>query len=159
MGRKKHKSAWTVDILKEHFDRVIAEKDQQYKQRFDAQETSTHKAETSLMGRLASMNEIREQLNQQAMTFMPRSESEQRFHAVGEKLETITETFTGLTNTHFESNGERLRELESWRSQQAGVIQHSEKSGTFNMWIISTIFAAAVAIASIVMLLAPQVKR
>jgi hypothetical protein len=56
-------------------------------QRFRAQEQAIDKAERSVERRLEGMNEFRQTLTDQAATFMPRGEAEQRAGANAEKID------------------------------------------------------------------------
>jgi hypothetical protein len=54
------------------FEMLLTERDKRLDERFRAQERALDKAETAMTRRLDSMNEIRDQLNQQSQTFLPR---------------------------------------------------------------------------------------
>lgn len=89
--------------LKEYFERILAEKDAAYAQRFEAQEKAiqaaltaqkeaVQKAETAAEKRFDSVNEFRAQLSDQAATFMPRREAESAMKAMTEKYEQLAKT-------------------------------------------------------------------
>lgn len=89
--------------LKEYFERILAEKDAAYAQRFEAQEKAVEaaliaqkeavqKAETAAEKRFDSVNEFRAQLSDQATTFMPRREAESSMRAMTEKYEQLAKT-------------------------------------------------------------------
>jgi hypothetical protein len=90
-------SGWTFETLKEHLQALMAERDQRNQQRFDGQEKAVaaalqaaekavQKAETAAEKRFDSVNEFRGQLTDQAATFMPRLEAEQRIGQQAERL-------------------------------------------------------------------------
>lgn len=92
---------WTLKTLKAHFEALQQESDKRYEQRFGAQEKAVNaaltaakeavsKAETSAEKRFDSVNEFRAQLSDQAATFMPRMESEQRMSTLDEKIGAVT---------------------------------------------------------------------
>jgi hypothetical protein len=96
--------------LREYVDRILAEMDLRYEQRFEATQERLH-----------SMNEIREQLNEQARTFMPRAEAEQRFKTV-----------------------------EEWRAGEIGADSRGEKSRRMSIEVVSVICTVIIAVAAIV---------
>jgi hypothetical protein len=64
-----------------------------------AAEKAVAKAEVSAEKRFESVNEFRAQLTDQAATFMPRSEAEQRINAMSEKID-LLRTFAASTTAH-----------------------------------------------------------
>jgi hypothetical protein len=54
------RSIWNVESLKEHLERLLAEKELRDQQRFDASQEALKEAITSLNGRLQLLNELRE---------------------------------------------------------------------------------------------------
>lgn len=94
-------SEWTVDTVNEHLKAMIGEADRRNEQRFAAQEKAVAaalqaakeavaKAEIAAEKRFDSVNEFRAQLSDQAGTFMPRREAEQRADALAEKLNEVS---------------------------------------------------------------------
>jgi hypothetical protein len=90
-------SAWTIDSLLAHVNRVLAEMDRRFEQRFQAQQYATEmaldaakeavlKAEAAADKRFDAHNEFRSTLSDQAATLMPRSETEQRLEALSQRL-------------------------------------------------------------------------
>lgn len=79
-------SGWTVDTLRSHFERVLAERDLRYQsQRADDKEA----VKTALAAndrRLDGMNEFRKSLSDLESTLMPRSESTTRWESVSERV-------------------------------------------------------------------------
>jgi hypothetical protein len=93
-------SGWTVDTLKAYIERILAESDQRYQQRFDASEQAVNaalaaaekavgKAETAAEKRFDAVNEFRGQLSDQARDFMPRKEAELQLGALQERLVSV----------------------------------------------------------------------
>lgn len=96
-------SGWTVDTALAHLRAVADERDRRYEQRFEAQteavsaaltsaKEAVDKAETAATRRFESVNEFRAQLADQAGTFMPRLEAEQRIGQLAEKIDDIKGT-------------------------------------------------------------------
>src|SRR6476646_6730243 len=95
----------------EHFTSMMAERDRRYEQRYEASQVALNAAltadRTAVAAALAaqdkntqaalvaakklveSVNEFRAQLSDQATTFMPRVEAEQRLRALAEKLDDL----------------------------------------------------------------------
>lgn len=80
---------WTLETLKEHFQALMTQADRRNQQRFEGQEKAVSaalqaakeaviKAEAAAEKRFDSVNEFRQQLSDQAASFMPRREAEQR---------------------------------------------------------------------------------
>jgi len=103
---KESPSSWTVDTLKSHFEELLAEVDKRYEQRFEGQEKAVNaaltaakeavaKAENAAEKRFDSVNEFRGQLSDQARTFMPRPESEQRMQTLDDKIAAVTKVCIG----------------------------------------------------------------
>lgn len=90
-------SGWTVDTLKAHIERILEETDNRYEQRFKAAQEAVTKAETAAEKRFDSVNEFRGQLTDQARSFMPRLESEQRMLTLDDKISALTKVCVGAT--------------------------------------------------------------
>jgi hypothetical protein len=82
-------SGWTIDTLHEHLLALLAEMDRRLTAAIAAQDKAVQiamiasekavvKAETAAERRFENVNEFRGQLADQAATFMPRAEAEQR---------------------------------------------------------------------------------
>lgn len=106
-------SAWTIDSLRVYLERVIAESDKRYEQRFVsqqeaiqaallAQKEAVHaalvaadraviKAETASDKRFEGVNEFRASLADQAANLMPRVEAEARMQTLAEKLADVAD--------------------------------------------------------------------
>jgi len=100
-------SGWTVDTLRSHLLAKFDEKDLRDEQRFQAQqdaiqqaldaaEKAVAKAETATEKRFDSVNEFREQLSDQAVTFMPRKEAQVLIDAQNEKVGSLETRITNL---------------------------------------------------------------
>lgn len=72
------------------FDAAIAAQDKAVQIAMIASEKAVVKAEIAAEKRFESVNEFRGQLADQAATFMPRAEAEQRLFALGEKIVDLT---------------------------------------------------------------------
>jgi hypothetical protein len=90
-------TAWNVDSLKEHLIALMGEAEKRNGQRFAAQEEAVaaalqaakeavNKAEAAAEKRFDSVNEFRAQLTDQANTFIPRLEAEQRLGQQADRL-------------------------------------------------------------------------
>lgn len=106
-------SAWTIDSLRFYFERLLAESDKRYEQRFISQQEAIQaallaqkeavnaalvaadravvKAETAAEKRFDNVNEFRGAMADQAATLMPRVEAESRLQAMAEKLADSTD--------------------------------------------------------------------
>jgi len=97
----RHPSGWTVDTLKEHVDQrfrdqeksveaAVAASDKATSVAMTAEQRAVAKAEAASEKRFESVNEFRQTLTDQAATFMPRKEAEQRAQANTDKIDTLT---------------------------------------------------------------------
>jgi len=75
--------------LREHFERLLAERDARYMQMFKSAEEAVTKAETALKEYKIQANEFRGTLTDQAKTFMPRDEAENRFNQQAERVRNL----------------------------------------------------------------------
>lgn len=111
---------WTIETLRAHLEALARETDHRYEDRFQAQEKAVvaalasakeavAKAEIASEKRLDLLNEFRGQLGDQATTFMPRIEAEQRMAAFAEK-------FADSDRRH----SDRLSALESRQDRNEG---------------------------------------
>lgn len=101
-------SDWTVVSLKDYTD-----------QRFADNERAIDKAAAAVDKRLDGMNEFRDQLRDQASTFLPRTEYQ----------------------VHHEALMDRVMLLESWRNKTLGVVAVlTILSGTLGAVIIKVFF-------------------
>lgn len=87
--------------LREHFEVRFLEMDRRFEAAISAQDKAVQiamiasekavvKAEIAAEKRFEAVNEFRGQLSDQALTFMPRAEAEQRLAALGEKIVDLT---------------------------------------------------------------------
>lgn len=95
-----NKSGWTVETLKEHYDQRFIDSERAVtaareadtravNAALEAAEKAVTKAEGAAEKRADSQNEFRAQLSDQAGTFMPRREAEQRMATLDEKLRNL----------------------------------------------------------------------
>lgn len=93
-------TGWSVETLKELVQSKLDDAEKRNGQRFEAQEKAVAsalqaakeavaKAEIAAEKRFDSVNEFRAQLSDQAGTFMPRLEAEQRIAQQAEKLDAL----------------------------------------------------------------------
>jgi hypothetical protein len=93
-------SEWTFATLKEHIEALLVEERRANEQRFEGQEKAVNaaltaakeavtKAEIAAEKRFDAANEFRGQLSDQAATFMPRLEAEQRIGVNADKVTAI----------------------------------------------------------------------
>jgi hypothetical protein len=86
--------------LREHIEAILAEMDRRFAAAILAQDKAVQiamiasekavvKAEIAAEKRFESVNEFRGQLTDQAATFMPRAEAEQRLAALADKIEDL----------------------------------------------------------------------
>lgn len=100
-------SEWTTDLLKQHFEQILLEKENKYNQRFESQEkaiqTAEHgrdvainKAETSIEKKSDAVYVKLTDLQKALTEVMLRPEIEARFKGLSEKLEDLkTSSDTG----------------------------------------------------------------
>lgn len=77
--------------MKAHLERVIAEHDRRYEQRFTDQRDAVMKAELATEKRFEGVNEFRAQLADQARELMPRSETEALLRVLSEKVASLAD--------------------------------------------------------------------
>jgi hypothetical protein len=80
-------SGWTVDTLKTYLERVISESDRRYEARHEADERHMDRTTLAMEKRLDGMNEFRQQLSEQANTFLPRHEYDRAHIDLAGKVE------------------------------------------------------------------------
>jgi hypothetical protein len=66
---------WTVETLKEHYDRVFAQQEKAVEAALAAAEKAVSKAEDAAEKRFESVNEFRQTLSDQTATFLTRKEA------------------------------------------------------------------------------------
>lgn len=74
-------------------DRAITKSEAATERRFEALDRALNKADEATEARFQAVNGYREQLADQARTFMPRAEAEQRVAANAEKVEALARSF------------------------------------------------------------------
>ena len=67
-------SKWTLDTLKKYFERILAEMDRRYQQRFESQERALSEQKQSTESRLQEMNEFRSALADSSAKYITRGE-------------------------------------------------------------------------------------
>lgn len=128
--------------LREYVDRILAEKDLRDQQRYDAQmraidaalaaadravqaalasaEKAVNKAETANEKRFESVNEFRGQLNDQAKTFLPRSEYTVQHEALGDKVNAAVKTLSDRIDANSKQINDALLGLNVYRADELG---------------------------------------
>lgn len=99
-SEERHKAnnmRWNVESLKEHFDTVMASRDELYEQRFRMTKESVEEAKVANDKRLDNMNELRSQLNRQADTFLTKEVYKIESKAQTDKIDALSKTvYIGL---------------------------------------------------------------
>ena len=99
-SEERHKAnsmRWNIESLKEHFDTVIAGRDELYDQRFEMTKESVEASKIANDKRLDSMNELRSQLNKQAETFLTKEVYKIESKTLSDKVDTLSKTvYIGL---------------------------------------------------------------
>jgi len=112
--------------LKEHFDDKFIELEKRLSEKQKYQEKALQTAKEELNRRLEGMNEFREQLQSQAVTFLTR----ERFDSQSEKHtaehKTIDEKISRLLSSdlyHSEHKtlADKVEEISTWKSKQEGA--------------------------------------
>lgn len=81
-------------LLKEYVERILAERELRYMQMFNSAKEALEKAEVALREYKAMANEFRGTLSDQALTFMPRQETELRLRQHEGALEDLRQQRT-----------------------------------------------------------------
>ena len=81
---------WTINALREYFERALKDADTRYEQRFNDQKEAIVKAEEATERRFEGVNEFRQTLGDQAASFATRMEVNQQMLAVNEKVDLVT---------------------------------------------------------------------
>ena len=84
------RTSWTIETLKEYFEALIRDRDERYRERFDAQERAITKSELASDRRFDGVNEFRESLSDQQRQFLPRPEYERAHVDVVERVNQLS---------------------------------------------------------------------
>lgn len=102
-------AGWTIDTLREHFDRIIADLERRLDERIDGQKESVTVAMAASEKRFDGVNEFRQALGDTSRLQMPRLEAENLMKALNEKMEAadkgIAARLDAVTNTVVGSQG------------------------------------------------------
>jgi hypothetical protein len=82
-------SGWTTDTLKEYVDRRFADSELRISDARHSVERAEDQAGTTRLYAEQKSNEFRGQLSDQAATFMPRGEADQRFIAMSKGIDEL----------------------------------------------------------------------
>jgi hypothetical protein len=88
---QRSESGWTVDTLKEYVLQRFMDNQKAVDAALVSQEKAIIKAETAAEKRFESVNEFRQQLNDQAQTLMPRQEYTVQHKALEDKIADIND--------------------------------------------------------------------
>ena len=123
---------WTPDLLKQYLDARLSDLDRRLSdttREINAraedhnrmQQQAVEKAETSMAARFGAVNEFREQLADQARTFMPRAEAEAAWRRTAERLEAAErEHRTFVTRTEHQAMADRVGANDARLTEQEG---------------------------------------
>lgn len=150
-------SGWTVDTLKSYVERILAERDRRYEQRFQASEVSVTKAEAATEKRFESVNEFRAQLKDQQLDFVSRTYYEAQHSGHERELQAIqlalkdqiprVEANTIIAG--LESGTESLRkEVAALRESQS-----STAGGSAALWRAATFAVSVIAVLTAIYLI------
>jgi len=129
-------SEWTTETLKEHFETLLAERDNRLQQRYDAQQDALKaallaqekavatamtaakeavtKAETAAERRFEGINEFRGQLADQQQTFIPRTEANAAIERNTERVADLVERVNALASRIDTQQGKSSGIAASW---------------------------------------------
>src|SRR3990167_3802837 len=82
-------SGWTIETLKEHFDKQFDNSAESVKAALAAAKEAVLKAEASSEARFSSVNEFRNTLSDQQRNLIPRQEAEIKFEGFTKQLDLI----------------------------------------------------------------------
>lgn len=88
---EKQVSGWTVDTLKEYFEQRLTDQDKAVQAALTAAKEAVLKAENATDKRFDSVNEFRQQLNDQTNTFLSRPEYNAQHKALEDKVSDLTD--------------------------------------------------------------------
>jgi hypothetical protein len=83
-------TGWSIETLKEYFDKRFENSDESVKAALSAAKEAVTKAETAAEKRFESVNEFRNTLSDQQRNLMPRSEAEVKFESYTKQLDILT---------------------------------------------------------------------
>lgn len=109
-------SGWTVDTLRAHILRLMAEKDVRDEQRFQALQRAIEKAENGVKDRFESVNEFRAQLGDQARTFLPRQEYDRAHEDLVERVDQMRAS----TEAHLRTLDDHVR---GFSARRGGLVE------------------------------------
>lgn len=88
-NEEQHKEKWNVYSLKEHFDTVMASRDEKFAEKIQALREIVDKVERLNDLKHETMNEVREQLRDQADTFLTQESFKLQHKIIEYKIERI----------------------------------------------------------------------
>lgn len=108
-------SGFTTDTLKAYLDSRLEEADKRYDQRFQAQQKALEKSDAATEKRFESVNEFRNQLRDQNLTFIARSEALSLIDSNSKRIDTLSKAISDK-----EANGQGSAQV--WDLLAAGVL-------------------------------------
>jgi hypothetical protein len=94
---KQNDSRWNIFSLKEWVDLALTSLEQRIEQRFTSTIAEMHKIEKQNDDKHRDMNEIREQLKDQATTFIPKNEYDLKHEILDNKINSLSKiVYIGL---------------------------------------------------------------
>lgn len=100
---------WTVDTLKEHYDKILIEKDSAIKTAFDSARQAVEVAEKNAEKWRANANEWRSAMNDRERTFVSKGEFEEYRRSVDKAL-----VFVKEKQDKGEGHGSGVKDLMGW---------------------------------------------
>ena len=91
-------SAWTIQTLKEYYDKALEQRDKLIAQKFESLQIAVDKAEAFSKEKFANTNEWRNTLESLGRTYMPRTEQESKDRSQDEKINTNTADIKRIDN-------------------------------------------------------------
>ncbi len=157
-------SHWTIDTLKEYFDRIIEENNINQKNSLDmnvtalrdhiisqkesvkialeAAEKATNKAEMAQKDHNLHANEFRAALSDSTKLNLTRIEADNQFSSVRQEISQQGLTF----KVSFDQQEKQIIELQKIASRDAGSSETKEKARSQANWLIGLVIATAVSI-------------
>jgi hypothetical protein len=113
-----HEPVWNVTSLKEFVDQRFTDQDKAVQAALLAAEKAVIKAENAANERFRSVNEFRTTLSDQTATFIPRTEADQRFVSLTDK---ITDLADRINTSEGSTTSQRDNKNDMYRAVATGV--------------------------------------
>lgn len=132
---KESPSGWTVDTVKTYLESKIDDADKRYEQRFRDQTQALTKQDAATEKRFEGVNEFRNQLRDQNVTFMARTEALSRIDANAAKIDQLSKQISDREATSAGST-------QTWGLLAAGLLLFCTVIGMI-VGVIGFIFVVA----------------